>query len=142
MLNLLRLGRLTGNAALEQKAARIPEAFSGRVRQSPSAYAMLMAALDFALGTSYEVVIVGKPGAGDTRAMLRALGESFVPGKVVVFVPAGEEKPRILRHAGYAEGMSMKKGKATAYVCTNYNCKLPTTDVGEMLRMLGVTNPR
>jgi len=25
---------------------------------------------------------------------------------------------------------------ATAYVCLNYNCKLPTTDVGQMLALL------
>jgi uncharacterized protein YyaL (SSP411 family) len=139
MLNLLRLGRLTANTDLEEKASRISAAFSKKVGESPSAYTMLMSALDFGLGPSYEVVIVGKPGAEDTEAMLTELGRHFLPRKVAVFVPVDEEKPKVLHFAGYAEGMNMKGGKATAYVCTNYNCKLPTNNVSEMLRMLGIS---
>src|SRR5215472_713147 len=37
MLNLLRLGRMTGNADFEEKAAQITRAFSKMVAQSPSA---------------------------------------------------------------------------------------------------------
>jgi len=29
-------------------------------------------------------------------------------------------------------------GRATAYVCMNYNCKLPTTDIDKMLQLLNV----
>ena len=61
MLNLLRLGRITANSGLEQKAAKIGRAFFENVRQSPSAYTQLMIAIDFAVGPSYEVVIVGDP---------------------------------------------------------------------------------
>jgi uncharacterized protein YyaL (SSP411 family) len=30
------------------------------------------------------------------------------------------------------------EGKATAYVCESFACKMPTTEVGEMLENLGV----
>jgi uncharacterized protein YyaL (SSP411 family) len=42
----------------------------------------------------------------------------------------------IIRLAPYTEFMVAKKGKATAYVCTNFVCKLPTTDVSQMLANL------
>jgi hypothetical protein len=50
----------------------------------------------------------------------------FVPNKVVVHRPAGPSA--ITRIAPYTEEQRAIGEKATAYVCTNYMCKLPTTD--------------
>jgi uncharacterized protein YyaL (SSP411 family) len=135
MLNMLRLGRLTGNHALEEKAGRIALSFSASVGQYPHAHTMLMSALSFALGPSYEVVIVGPPGADDTKVLLRALRKTYLPNKVVLLSSgAGSD---ILQYAAYARNMRMKKGKATAYVCKEFQCELPVTDVGTMLKLIG-----
>lgn len=48
MLNLLRLGRITGSPDLEVKADMIGRAFSREVTKRPSAYTYLMVAADFA----------------------------------------------------------------------------------------------
>jgi len=136
MLNLLRLGRMTAQPDLEEKAAIISRAFSASVRQSPIAYTQLMLAVDFALGPSYEVVIAGKPGAEDTRMMLAALRAQFVPDKVVLLRPDGES-PRIARLAEFTQYQRSIDGKATAYVCRNYKCEFPTTDVEVLLNLLG-----
>jgi uncharacterized protein YyaL (SSP411 family) len=140
-LNLLRLARITANTDFEEKAARIGRAFSKAVKQSPSGYTQLMLAVDFMVGPSYEVVIAGKSGARDTKAMIQALREHFVPNKVVLFRPTDEESPDIIRLAEYTKYQSSIDGKATAYVCLNYNCKLPTTDSGKMLQLLAVKKP-
>ena len=140
-LNLLRLGRITAKAEFEEKAARIGRAFSKAVKQMPSAYTQLLLAVDFALGPSHEVIIVGEWGADDTKAMIRALRGHFVPNKVVLFRPSGEESPDITRLAEYTNYQSSIDGKATAYVCLNYTCKLPTTDSAKMLEMLDVKKP-
>lgn len=140
-LNLLRLGRITANAGFEEKAVMIGRAFSKAVRQTPSACTQLLLAVDFALGPSYEVVIVGDSGSDDTRTMIRALRAHFVPNKIVLLRPSGEESPDITRLAGYTKYQSSIDGKATAYVCLNYTCKLPTTDSGKMLELLDVKKP-
>jgi uncharacterized protein YyaL (SSP411 family) len=137
MLNLLRLGRLTANAELEQKAARISRAFAKSARKAPSAYTMLLSALDFGEGPSHEVVIVGEKGEDDTEAMLSALRGKFLPNMVVLFKPSSEKEPRISSLAPFIEHMSMKDGKSTAYVCKNFQCDLPTTDPSKMLELLG-----
>jgi uncharacterized protein YyaL (SSP411 family) len=62
-------------------------------------------------------------------ALRRAVFAGFVPNKVVLRAP--------LKLAPYTEQQKPLRGRATAYVCTNYLCKLPTTDaakVGELLR--------
>jgi uncharacterized protein YyaL (SSP411 family) len=138
MLNLLRLGRMTADPDLEEKAARLGSTFSGNVRQLPSAHAQLMVALDFAVGPSYEVVVAGKTQAKDTRDMLRALRTRFLPNKVVVLNPDERESPEIAELAPFIKNQSSTGGRATGYVCMNYNCKLPTTDIDKMLELLGV----
>jgi len=138
MLNLLRLGRMTANSDFEEKAAKIGRAFSGHVRRSPSAYTQLLVAVDFGVGPSYEVVIAGSSQAKDTKAMLGALRTHFVPNKVVLLRPSEQQSPDIARLAEFTKHQSSINGKATAYVCLNYNCKLPTTDIGKMLQLLHV----
>ncbi|MCZ7382021.1 MAG: thioredoxin domain-containing protein [Candidatus Methanoperedens sp.] len=136
MLNMVRLGKMTGNPEFEKKATLVGKAFSRSARQSPAAYTMLMTALDFAIGPTAEVVIAGDLHAQDTRVMLSKLRKSFVPGKVVIFRPDGE--PEIIHIAEYTRNLKSKDGKATAYVCRNFSCKLPTTDAGEMMRSLDI----
>jgi uncharacterized protein YyaL (SSP411 family) len=138
MLNLLRLGRMTATSDLEDKAAKIGSAFSGSVKQSPAAYTQLMVALDFGIGPCYEVVIAGRAQAEDTKAMVKALRTHFLPNKVVLFNPNGRESPEIARLADFTKNQSSIEGKATAYVCLNYNCKLPTTDINKMLELLNI----
>lgn len=140
MLNLLRLGRMTANSELEEKAAQIGRAFSAGVIESPASYTQMMAALDFALGPAYEVVIAGDPQAADTQEMLTALRRRFIPNKVVLFRPTGEEIPEITQVAGFTRELSAREGKATAYVCRNYHCEIPTTDASEMLLLLSAPN--
>ena len=136
MLNLLRLSRITGRPELEAKAAAIARAFAADVARAPAAYTQLMAALDFAVGPSYEVVIVGDLLKPDTQAMVQALRSRFVPSKVALHRPNGRAEPEIARLAPFTKAHAEIDGKATAYVCVNHACKLPQTDVAKMLELL------
>ena len=140
MLNLLRLGRITTNPDFEEKAAQIGRAFASTVKQFPTAHTQLMSALDFAVGPSYEIVIVGNPQGKDTREMIKALRLLFVPNKVVLLRPANQDSPDISNVAGFTKNLSSIDGKTTAYVCTNYTCNFPTTDTNKMLDLLNA-NP-
>jgi hypothetical protein len=136
MLNLLRLGRITANTDFEQKAAAIGRTFSSEIKSSPSGHTQLMVALDFGIGPSYEVVIAGGSQAEDTKGMLNALRTKFIPNKVVLLKPTDQKEPEITRLAEFTKYQSSRDGKATAYVCLNYACKLPTTDSAKMLELL------
>jgi uncharacterized protein YyaL (SSP411 family) len=138
MMDLVRLGRMTADSELEKKASKLAWAFSGTVAQAPSAHAYLVAALDFALGPSYEVVIVGRRDAPDTEAMLEALRRHYIPGMVVLFKSDSERSPAIARLAGFTEPQVATEGRATAYVCRSHSCDVPTTDPAEMLKLLGI----
>jgi uncharacterized protein YyaL (SSP411 family) len=142
VLNLARLARLTGNMAYEEKAGEIVEAFSGQVDDHPRAFTQLMIGIDFLLGPSQEVVIAGTPGAGDTQAMIAAVREKFLPRKVVMLRPEGdaEQLAALVKLALFAENQTPNGDAATAYVCQNFACDAPTTDIATMLKSLGVKN--
>jgi len=132
MLNLLRLGRFTGQSLLEERAMKIGRAFSEAVEQFPSGYTQFLVALDFVIGPSYEVVVVGHSEAEDTKEMLKALSTRFIPNKVTLFRPTEIESPSIDQLAEYIKHQVSLDGKATAYVCVNFACNQPTTEVDKM----------
>ncbi len=136
MYNLLRLSRLTGNTDFEAEAARVSAYAGGLVRRMPSGFAAFLIGLDLAVGPTFEVVVVGRPGAADTEAMLSALRSRYLPNAVVIFRPEGEASA-ITRLAPYTATQHTLGGKATAYVCRNFVCNRPTTDIGKMLALLG-----
>jgi uncharacterized protein YyaL (SSP411 family) len=121
MLNLLRLSRLTADPELEHRAIAVEAAFAERVRQVPSAHTQLLAAVDFRLGPSREVVIVGEPGGSDTTALLRVLRGRFEPNTVLLFRPAGDDGGAVTRLASFTAGMRRIDGQASAYVCRDYH---------------------
>jgi hypothetical protein len=132
-LNLVRLGRITAENALEERAEALMRAFSSQVSSAPLAHSYLMTALDFAVGPSHEIVIAGEPGAEDTETLLRALRSEYLPNKVVLLRPS---TGNIAQIAPYTESQTSRDGRATAYVCQNFACQLPTTDPEEMLSQI------
>jgi len=136
MLNLLRLARLTGNPEFESEAERLFRAFSGMAAQNPTAFAFLLTAADFALGPAHEVVIVGDADAAATRQMLAALRAEFLPNAVILLRPTNQDAPEILKLAPFLVPYQRVNGQTTAYVCRNFACNLPTTEIADMLRQL------
>ena len=134
--NLLRLGRLLGRPDLEIKAGKLIEAFSGKISEYPAAYTQLLCGLDFALGPGREVVVVGRTGAPDTRAMFDVLRKEFIPNTVVLFRPAEESDPEIVKLAPFTEAMKSLGDRATAFICSNYRCERPTTNPEELRSFL------
>ena len=137
LLNLMRLGRITGDTSLEERADKLSKAFAGDVSRMPSVYTSFLLGVDFIVGPAHEVVIAGRPGADDTKAMLKAVRSPFIPNKVLIFRPADEDSPPISKVAPATEGQKARGGRATAYVCQAGSCQRPTTDPAAVLAALG-----
>jgi len=135
MLNFLRLARILGSEELEEKAIQIGRVVQEPVSQVAAAHTMMMTSLDFAEGPVCEIVVCGDPEADDTNNMLSIIRNEYIPGKVVILRPAGEEKPEILEVSPLAENKTCINGKATAYICVGQACREPVTDP-DMLRTI------
>ncbi len=71
--DLLWLSRLTNEPTYEQMAKQMTEIFAEEVEGAPDAYIFFLSALDFQLGPSYSVTVVGDLEGKDTLEMLKTL---------------------------------------------------------------------
>jgi hypothetical protein len=136
--NLLLLSRLTGRENYSARADAFLQSAAGDLRRGPSAHTALLGALSTLHAPSFEIVIIGDPADKDTRDLLAAIHRTFLPGSVVLVIPPGASGEAIRRLAPYTTSLAQIDGKATAYVCRDYTCALPTTDVAQLEAMLEV----
>ncbi|TET71721.1 MAG: thioredoxin domain-containing protein [Candidatus Aminicenantes bacterium] len=135
-LNLLRLGRITMRQELEEKAEQAIESFGKTISRSPTGFSQFLIALDFAVGPTKEIVIAGDLHQEDTNLMLHAVRRRFLPGKVLILHPEGEDGKAIEKIVPFVKHQNEINGKATAYVCESYTCKAPTTDLAKMISFI------
>ena len=103
-------------------------------RNYPTAHTMLLAAHNFNLNSPVEIVIVGQADAQDTRDMLNAAADIFIPNKVILFKSTDDNKLSEL--APFTQYYASIDNKANAYVSRNFSCKLPTTNIDSMIDMI------
>ena len=138
LLVLLKLNRITGKVEYEKKAEAISTLYPAEIGPVGISFGFFLSAIDFSIGSSFEVVVAGDPGAEDTRAMLRTLQRKFIPNAVIILRPSNAPVAAIVQLAPFTESQLMVNGRATAYVCQDFACKLPTNDIATMLSQLGV----
>ncbi len=136
VLNLLRLAQMTDNQKWRALAERTLALFSGRLNEFPQAAPQMLAALDYHLDKPKQIIIAGKRGKEDTEKMLREAHARYIPNKIILLADGGEGQQFLIRYLPFIETVKMRGGKATAYICENYACKLPTSDLNVMARLL------
>jgi uncharacterized protein len=132
---LLRLAMLTGEARYEDAAASALRLVRDVMAQAPTGFGHALCALDRYLGPPREVAIVGDPASEDRRALVREVtAERFLPNAVLAVTAAGD------RAAADAVALLRDRppidGRATAYVCERFACRLPVTQPEELAAQL------
>jgi uncharacterized protein YyaL (SSP411 family) len=127
LLNLIRLGRITGEASLEKRAERLAGAFANRIKAYPSAYTQFLAALDFLIGPSREIVIVGSRNGRNYRPVIEAIQKQFVPNKVLLLRPADESGDRLAALAPFTKDLRAGNDQPVVHICEHHSCQNSVT---------------
>jgi uncharacterized protein YyaL (SSP411 family) len=117
---LLRLARIYGDGALEERAAAVFRLVGRGLERAPSAFGWALVALDLHLARRRELAIVGPPDSAVARAALAR----WDPTAVVAFGPA-EFVPLLA-------GKTLVDGRPAVYVCERFACRAPAVDPGEL----------
>ena len=131
-LNMLRLSRMTGNYDLEKKVDQLLQRFSSQISTYPLAAPYFLQALDFALGPAQEIVIAGDKKNKTTQDMIRLVQKKFLPNKVVLLQNEGSEGERLKKLSLFKTPMVPFNQKLTVYICEQFSCKKPITEVEEL----------
>jgi|GEM_PF-1584031 len=137
--NLSRLYRTDGQPRLREAERRAhPSRFPARSGSSQSVYPVALCGLDFTFGPAHEIVISGeKDGRGHPRDDSRAAETSSARTQVIPPPHARKRRRPSPKLAPYTETQLSLNGKATAYVCRQFACKVPTNKIETMLESIG-----
>jgi uncharacterized protein len=125
-LGLLRLEALTGERRYGAAADGVLALFGEPAVTHPNQFAHLLRALDFSLARTREVALVGD----DLAALAAVMREEHRPHLVLAGGPAGSDSPALLASREEVDG------RAAAYVCENFACRLPVADPAELRSLL------
>jgi uncharacterized protein YyaL (SSP411 family) len=134
-LNLMRLYYYTGDDDLLHKAEKTLRLFRDKMEDEPFSFGQMLCTLDFYLETPKEIAIIGRGAQPDTQALLRLVHEAYVPNKTLVVIDPGADSGNGFAHLP-VEDMTQIAGKATAYVCHNFACSIPTTTPEALAELL------
>jgi uncharacterized protein len=130
-VGLLRLAALTGEASYEDAAVSHLRLVADLVGRHPQAFAYALLALDLHVGAAGEVALAGD--AAGVAALAAVVREQLRPG-LVLAGPPGDG-------VALMEGREPVDGRAAAYVCERFACRLPVTDPAALRDALAARNP-
>jgi uncharacterized protein len=128
-LGLLRLARLTGEAAYEERARGVIALLHPIAARHPAAFGHLLQAIDFQLADVREVAIVGP----DAAPLVQVVRSAFRPHVVLAGGAGGRDDVVVPLLAG----RGAVDGRAAAYVCERFACRAPVTEPAALAALLG-----
>ncbi|MXV77513.1 thioredoxin domain-containing protein [Candidatus Poribacteria bacterium] len=129
--SLLRLAKHLDKPEFHDKAVNTLKLYFHQMDVMPSGSGQLLCELAFLLSTPKEIAIVGNREDAKTGAMLAALHGMYLPNKIVALSESLDAATLPL-----LANKSLIDNSTTAYVCENYVCQEPTTDVDAFVEML------
>ena len=137
LMNLVRLSLMLGRDDLRDKAEATMAAFASKVTEQPYGFDRFLQAVAFLNGQPREIAIAGAPGDKGTRALVAAVNGVYDPHRVVMLLDPEESDS-----ASWAETIPLLRGKMlvdqkpAVYVCRNYTCRRPVTQVEQVIAQL------
>lgn len=128
VMNLLRIARLTGRHELENIAGSILNYFGEDVEAAPTSHSYMLSAYMYSISeTSTEIVITG-PGRSAFEQVCNSIYSPFTVSITNITPELLELIPAISEYKA--------EDTASAYVCRNFSCMPPITDVEEFRKVI------
>ncbi len=144
-LNFLRLSGYGDRADFKKAAEKTLKSFVPKIRQNPEVFTQMLVTMNFALAKPVQVIIAGSADESDTRDMLKKIRymsvTGSIPGMTIFLVSSNEDRARLKKYFSFIESIKQKDGRATAYVCKDYTCSKPVTNVDMLLNLLKNNTP-
>ena len=135
-MNCSKLNRITGETKWAEISDKIFITFSNEIQKTPSGYASMVNAFLFNTDNPKEIVIVGSGKDSDTISAIEKIKSEYVPNKVIIFKDTDDELNKLSPLAKWTVTQETIDEKTTYYICQDFACKIPTTDLGLALKFI------
>src|SRR5437764_2807925 len=135
-LNLARLAAIRNDPDLLARATKTVNAFARQLAHFPSALPQMLVAFDFLADAPQQIVIAGNLRNQDTVELLREVRKHFLPRAIVLLADGDDSQDFLAKKNQAIRAMTPIDGKSSVYICENFTCKAPVTDVNELREVL------
>jgi uncharacterized protein YyaL (SSP411 family) len=127
LFNLLRLSDFFFDDQLKEKALHLFKKFPKEVKSYPSEFVQMLMAFDYLRSEPQQIAVSTK---NDAKEMLDVVRSGFFPNKIVAKGESVKSEIPLLQNRPMLDQL------ATAYVCVNQTCRLPTTDLHQLKQLV------
>lgn len=134
--NLLRFSAMLHDDRYRDLVDSCLKYFGGWIERAPLGTAQWLMALDRRRLVPRQVVIAGSRNDPQTQAMLKLVLSRFDPYRVVLLADGGDGQRYLSGRDPSFGSYRMVEGRPTAYVCEDFACRQPTSDLATLEQML------
>ena len=127
---------MTGDTKWEDLAEKTLRAFSKDLKRVPSGYTAMLLGFMFESYGSKEIVVVGSSKQKETKSVIKNFQTLYIPQRILIYKDANKELNSISQLAPWTKYHESKNGKPTIYICEDFACNLPTTDLEKAVNMI------
>jgi len=139
-INFLRLARLTGDHELEEISRRQLATFGGTVSDTPMGHTHFLMAVFLNIRPPVEITVVSSKNTAETVQKLRTVTKLFLPEALFRFKSLDRDEPKTLALMPMLKEQTAIDGKTTFYICQDFACQEPTTDLEKVEKILTKIN--
>lgn len=134
--NLLILSQLHGEPDWYNMAEEIIRSFSDSINESPTDLPLMLTGLSRIQNRKIQVVIAGERGADDTDRLLKIAASRYAPSRILILADGAENQQYLAKRLPFMQSVNRLNNQATAYVCSDFTCKLPVTAPQDFIKQL------
>ena len=134
-MNFIRISKFTGDSKWEDIAQNTFLAFSEGIKRIPSAHSFMLTSFMYGLDNPKEIVIVAKEKNAKTMSSIRKIQEVYNPNSIIIFKEL-KNRSELDNIAPWTTMHDTINDEITYYICENFSCRRPTTDIDIAIKYL------
>ncbi len=139
--NLARLGALLHSEEFLALARRTARAFGPQLERAPLSMPQMLVSAAWLDGSPKQILIQGERTSPATQRLLAEVWPRYLPRRALALIDGASRPFYNARVPLVADFPEQDLTSATAYVCENFVCQMPTSDPAALVKLLTPTKP-
>jgi uncharacterized protein len=128
---LAQLSEYTMNKNYHEIAESTLNAFSEAVKTSPTGFSQYLQAAMWIIYPNKQIVIAGDLDNSIAQNIINTINSYYIPDSILIHNPTDNSHP-IKQLLPFLNQQNQINNKPTVYICNNYSCRKPITDLMEL----------